>query len=343
MVAEVLPVSLPQRDPLALLDQLTTGVGILDAKLHFIHANPAFIEITGLTRWRACPLGVLGDATETLHVSIQRMRATGSSFTLRDLALPAQSSHIDVTLSPWLEHGVLLELHARRRLDYEGASKISHTLRGLAHEVKNPLAGLRGAAQLLKRRSTDVDSRHLAELIIAEADRLGELADRLLHPGGKPHLSVVNLHEVAERACALIGAEAPTQIRLQRDYDPSLPTVRGDADRLLQLMLNLMHNAVEAQAKHLSVRTRAQHSVVLAGEPIRLALRVDITDDGRGVPDNLRDTLFLPLVSGTRDGSGIGLAVAQEIAHEHAGQLSFRSVSGETVFSLILPLESSRG
>lgn len=334
---------LPQSRDFELLDQLTTGIGLLDADLCFIHVNAAFIEITGLTRWRDCPLSRLGPVAEWVSATIERMRNLGSNVTLRDLMLPAGSSHVDVSLSAWDRGSTLIEVHKRGVLDRESTSKISHTLRGLAHEVKNPLAGLRGAAQLLERRSNAPEQKQLAQLIISEADRLAALTDRLLHPGGKPDLSIINLHEVIERACALTSAEADVRVRIDRDYDPSLPALRGDADRLLQLMLNLMHNAVQASATHMIVRTRAEHGAMLGGERTRLAVRVDVTDDGCGIPDDLRDTLFLPLVSGRHDGSGIGLAVAQEIAQEHAGALSFRSAPGDTVFSLLLPLESPHG
>lgn len=327
----------------ALLDQLVTGVGLLDAGLCFVHVNSAFIEITRLARWHNCPLSRIGPVSQVVATSIQRMRELGSGVTLRDLVLPECAYRVDIAVSPWDDDGALIEVHQRSALDLESSSKISQTLRGLAHEVKNPLAGLRGAAQLLERRSGDLQQKHLAGLIIGEADRLAALTDRLLHPGGKPHLSVINLHEVAERACALIDAEAEPVVRIVRDYDPSLPSLRGDADRLLQLLLNLMRNAIQAGAQHLTVRTRAQHNIILAGEPVRLGLSIDIVDDGHGIAEELRDSLFLPLVSGRHDGCGIGLAVAREIAQEHAGQLSFRSVPGDTVFSLTLPLESPRG
>jgi two-component system nitrogen regulation sensor histidine kinase GlnL len=201
---------------------------------------------------------------------------------------------------------------------------------------------------LLKRRLAEPEQMRLAEMIIVEADRLDALTDRLLHPGGKPHLSVVNLpavnmHEVTERARALIAAEAAPELKLERSYDPSLPSLRGDADRLLQLLLNLLRNALQAHAKSIFVRTRAEHGAVLDGQPLRLALRLDVIDDGTGVPENLRESLFLPLVSGRAEGTGLGLALAQEIAHEHGGQLGFHSRPGHTVFSLILPLEPARG
>ena len=211
--------------------------------------------------------------------------------------------------------------------------------------MKNPLAGVRGAAQLLKRRVADAELARLADLIIGEADRLAALTDRLLQPGGKPHLATINLHEVAERARELIAAEALTQVRVERDYDPSLPGLRGNRDRLLQLVLNLMRNALQAQATRISLRSRAEHNVLIGEKPVRLVVRLDVIDDGLGVPEGVRESLFMPLVSGRSDGTGLGLALAREIAQEHGGTLTFRSRPGHTVFSLMLPLggEAARG
>jgi two-component system nitrogen regulation sensor histidine kinase GlnL len=326
----------------ALLDQLATGVALLDARLVFQYCNPAFVDLTGLARWRDCPLGIVGDAAATVEALIERMRAARSTLTSRGFELTPRMppQRVDVSVSAWDGRGVLLELHAQGQYEAAAASpRISQSLRGLAHEVKNPLAGLRGAAQLLQRRAAEPDQQRLAELIIAEADRLAALTDRLLRPGGKPHLSHVNLHEVAERARALIGAEAAPELRLERDYDPSLPNFRGDADRLLQLLLNLLRNAMQAAANQIIVRTRAEHGVIIAGQPARLALRLDVIDDGQGVPEAVQDVLFLPFVSGSASGTGLGLALAQEIAHEHGGQLGFTSRPGRTVFSLTLPID----
>ena len=154
----------------------------------------------------------------------------------------------DLVASAWAERGVLLEIHRLTPPAAPPASRVSESLRGLAHEVRNPLAGVRGAAQLLKRRLTDPELTHLADLIIGESDRLVALTNRLLHAGGKPHLAPVNLHAVMERARALIAAEA-SAVKLDRDYDPSLPSFPGDSDRLLQLLLNLMRNSIQANAK----------------------------------------------------------------------------------------------
>lgn len=332
-------------DTVALIDQMATGVAVLDDALRLVHANPAFVELTGLARWRGCPLEVLGATAGALAALIEHARATQTPSTLRGLDISARSVSIRVDATATeCDVGVLLEMHALNPHDaMQAPTQISQSLRGLAHEVKNPLAGLRGAAQLLQRRAADADQQRLAELIIAEADRLGALTDRLLHPAGKPHLSAVNLHEVAERARALIAVEAAPEIELERDYDPSLPVFRGDADRLLQLLLNLLRNALQAGATQIRLRTRAENGAIVNGQALRLALRLDVIDNGVGVPEHLRETLFAPLVSGRADGTGLGLALAREIASEHGGQLDFRSRPGHTVFGLLLPAEHGHG
>lgn len=341
--AEILP-RIPA-DTVALIDQMATGVAVLDNTLRFVHANPAFVEMTGLTRWRGFPLEALGETAGALTALIERAQTVQAPSTLRGLEVFARSVSIrvDVTATD-CDAGMLLEMHAQNPQDaMQAPAQISQSLRGLAHEVKNPLAGLRGAAQLLHRRTAEPDQQRLAELIIAEADRLGALTDRLLHPSGKPHLATVNLHEVAERARALMAIEAAPEIRLERDYDPSLPVFRGDADRLLQLLLNLLRNALQAGATRIRLRTRAENGVIVNGQAVRLALRLDVIDNGAGVPEPLRETLFVPLVSGRANGTGLGLALAREIAIEHGGQLDFRSRPGHTAFCLLLPMEQRHG
>jgi len=332
-----------------LLDSLTAPVAVLDAASRLVYMNAAFRELFGPAAHGGAPLSALGDAAPPLAGAVARAREASGPVALRAQFLSVRdddgvAADIFAVLQSGLalaDPAIVLEIHPRVAQP-DAAARVSHSLRGLAHEVKNPLAGVRGAAQLLKRRLADADQAKLAELIIAEADRLVALTDRLLQPGARePAAGAVNLHEVAERARALIVAEARAELALERDYDPSLPPLRGVGDRLLQLVLNLLRNAMQADAKSILVRTRAVHGAMLGERAVRLALRLDVIDDGTGVPEQLRETLFLPLVSGRADGSGLGLALAQEIAHEHGGELTCRSRPGRTVFSLTLPVETA--
>jgi len=330
-------------------EQLVTAVAMLDSRLHFVRANAAFCELfdVGSPKLRDIALSDFGKAGLVLDPIARRAQVQQTAVASRGERIMTVSGHLfsaDITASA-VTDGVLLEIH---RIAPEGAVappvRLSESLRGLAHEVKNPLAGIRGAAQLLKRRVAEPELAHLADMIMAEADRLANLADRLLHGGRKPHLSHVNLHEVIERARAVIASEAAPSVQLDRDYDPSLPRLRGDADRLLQLLLNLMRNALQAGAARVGVRTRAAHNVLIGDKPARLAARLDVIDDGRGVPESLGESLFLPLASGRVDGSGLGLALVQEIAREHGGIVVHDgSRPGQTVFSLLLPLGGEHG
>jgi two-component system nitrogen regulation sensor histidine kinase GlnL len=241
----------------------------------------------------------------------------------------------DLVLTPLDGGRLLLELHAAGAVDAP-AQRLSESLRGFAHEVRNPLAGMRGAAQLLLRRMDEPSLTELAGLIVDEADRLAALTDRLLHAGHKPRLAPTNVHEVLERVAGLVGADASLAIR--RDYDPSLPRVGADAGRLQQALLNVARNASEAGASSLVLRTRIDRDARLGDPPARLALRIDLVDDGPGVPAELAATLFEPLVSGHAGGSGLGLAIAREIAREHGGDLRQAGTPGATVFSLFLPV-----
>jgi len=319
-------------------EQATTGLGVVDAQLRLGWLNPALAEVLALGPRRAIgqPLAtLLGDPA----IAVQAAAARDGQRAVHWRGLPlGDQRRLDVALQPFDADTLLLEVHVLAE-PVAGDSPVSASLRGFAHEVKNPLAGLRGAAQLLQRRVAEADLKTLAGMVITEADRLAALADRLLRQGGPPRREPFNLHAVLERVVALLEAE-PAPLAVRQDYDPSLPDLRGDPDRLQQLVLNLARNAREAGARRLTLRTRAEHGVRVGERLLRTALRLEVTDDGAGVPAGLRDTLFEPLVSGRANGTGLGLALAREIAHEHGGELRHGSAPGATVFTLLLPLDT---
>lgn len=321
-------------------EQVATGMALVDADLRVRWINPALAESLALGARGVIgqPLGaVLADADAVAQA--ERVLAEQRPLQWRGGTLTTPGDRVvsaDIAVQPF-DGGLLLEVHALAEAS-PTASPLSATLRGFAHEVKNPLAGLRGAAQLLHRRVENADLRALAGLIIDEADRLATLANRLLHNDGAAQFGPVNIHQLLERLADLLQAESSSP-QLRHDYDPSVPDLHGDADRLQQVLLNLIRNAVEAGAQALTLRTRIEHGVRVGERMLRMALRVDVIDDGAGVPGTLRDTLFEPLVSGRADGTGLGLALSREIAHEHGGELRCSSRPGHTVFSLYLPLE----
>jgi len=231
-----------------------------------------------------------------------------------------------------------------RALDQAQVTK--ELIRNLAHEIKNPLGGIRGAAQLLEM---EVESRALTEytqVIIQEADRLQALVDRLLAPHRKPHVvSDVNVHEVCERVRSLILAEFPRGLRVERDYDTSIPDFRGDREQLIQAVLNIGHNAAHALAERIidgdariTLRTRIARQVTLGKQRYRLALELQVDDNGPGIPESIRDRIFYPLVSGRDGGSGLGLTLAQTFVQQHHGTVECESEPGKTRFKILIPL-----
>jgi two-component system nitrogen regulation sensor histidine kinase GlnL len=216
--------------------------------------------------------------------------------------------------------------------------------RQLAHEIKNPLGGLRGAAQLLERELPSEELREYTRVIIGEADRLRALVDSLLGPARAPRLEPVNIHELLDRVYQLVRAEAAPTLSIQRDYDPSLPPLDLDRDQVIQVMLNLARNAVQALGTHgqLSLRTRALTNVNIGEARHRVVAAVQFEDNGPGVPPELGETIFYPLVTARQGGTGLGLAVAQDIATRHGGLVEFESRPGRTVFSLLLPIENTQ-
>jgi two-component system nitrogen regulation sensor histidine kinase GlnL len=245
----------------------------------------------------------------------------------------------------------LVEIEQQTRQDRETrtldqARITKELIRNLAHEIKNPLGGIRGAAQLLEM---ELDSRALREytqVIVHEADRLQALVDRLLAPHRRPHLVAdVNIHEVLERVRALLLAEFPQGLAVVRDYDTSLPEFRGDREQLIQAVLNIAHNAAQALAARrqqgdarIVLRTRAARQVTIGRQRYRLALELHVEDNGPGVPPEIRDRIFFPLVSGRDGGSGLGLTLAQDFVQQHHGLIECESEPGRTLFRIQIPL-----
>jgi two-component system nitrogen regulation sensor histidine kinase GlnL len=221
----------------------------------------------------------------------------------------------------------------------QGGSRVM--ARQLAHEIKNPLGGLRGAAQLLERELPTEELKEYTRVIIGEADRLCALVDSLLGPARPIRREPANVHELIDRVYRLARAEAPEGVAIERDYDPSLPALTLDRDLLVQAMLNLARNAVQAIGSRgqLTLRSRALMNATIGTERHRVVASLQFEDDGPGVPPELGETIFYPLVTARAGGTGLGLAVAQDIATRHGGIIEFDSRPGRTVFSLLLPME----
>lgn len=322
----------------AVLEPLATGVARMDADGRVTYANPAFVEYTGFgtTRLLGQTLAVLKPDGQCLHEKALRTRPDSGVLSLRNVAVcaaPGHETRLDFSISASAD-GLWVEAHPSPPA--AAATRVSESLRGFAHEVRNPLAAISGAAQLLLQRGEDSRQRELARLIRDEAARLAALTERLLGTRGVMATRAVNVHAVLERAAELLQAER-ADIAIVRDYDPSLPAWQGDPDRLLQAVLNLVRNAVEANAGRIVLRSRAEAGWRDSAGHRVPALRVEVEDDGDGVPESLAATLFEPMVSGRAGGSGLGLALTREIAREHGGELTHQSRPAGSRFVLLLP------
>ncbi len=311
-------------------------------------ANPAFCRWQGVSvrRLLGQPLASLETQGEALATRLAQSAGDMARLPRLALALPGEAPRFaNGWLSPLDGGGWLLEAHPVDEFPVADPAQVlpgafSAALKGLAHELRNPLAGLKGAAQLLARRAhgRDVEESELIELIGVEIERLNALLEQLLSPAPpRPH-APLNIHAALERVLRLVESEAGWSAQLQRDYDPSIPEFPGDGDRLAQALLNLVRNALQAGATRITLRTRVEHGLRIAEQLHSLALRLEVADDGRGVPEELAEHLFLPLVSGRAEGTGLGLALAQQVAREHRGTLNYRSRPGHTVFTVLLPL-----
>jgi two-component system nitrogen regulation sensor histidine kinase GlnL len=322
---------LPMADSGRLLDSLTTSVLLVDKRHIVLHVNVAAETLLGVSRNQAVgrPLSELVRSVEDLSAVIARVMETVRPYSRREMPLrPAGNDHdlvVDCTVSQYDEagvSGVLIELAdatQHQRISREnallaqvGGSRLM--IRQLAHEIKNPLGGLRGAAQLLERELADPALREYTTVIINEGDRLKNLVDTLLGPGHAPRKQILNIHELLQHVWQLLTLEAPSGVKVTRDYDPSVPQLKVDRDQIIQAMLNLGRNALQAlgQSGQIVLRTRVLTHVYIGARRHRLVASVQFEDNGPGVPDHLRDTLFYPLVTGRSEGTGLGLAVAQD-------------------------------
>ncbi len=250
--------------------------------------------------------------------------------------------HENLTASLLVE---MSDLTRRSRISREKALLIQHgagrqMIRQLAHEIKNPLGGIRGAAQLLGKQLQNEDLEEYTSVIISEADRLAGLVDTLLGPGGPPNKQQSNVHELLEYVVRLIQAESGNQIDIRRDYDPGLPAMDLDRDQMVQALLNLVRNAVAALGGQgrITLRSRAIMNFTIGDTRHKVVASLEIEDDGPGIPSDLQDSVFYPLVTNRPDGTGLGLPVAQELISRHHGLIEFESRPGRTVFFVRIPL-----
>jgi two-component system nitrogen regulation sensor histidine kinase GlnL len=344
-----------------ILDNISTGVLGLDGDLLVTSLNAAGEALLKTSAARCIGTHarqLVLDNGEWL-ANLEQVSSTRTALTRRGMPLTlhtGQEIHIDLTITPLAQPGreqpssLLVELQPVDRLlkisREEGLLHAQETtravIRGLAHEIKNPLGGVRGAAQLLARELPSEELAEYTRVIIREADRLRDLVDRLLGPHQQLLLQPLNIHEILEHVRNLILAESDNRVTFIRDYDPSLPEIHADRTQLIQVVLNIMRNAMQVAPDPdscvITVRTRSRRQFTIGTELHRLVCQVDIIDNGPGVPRELEHAIFVPMVTGRAEGTGLGLAIAQSVINHHGGLLECASEPGNTCFTLYIPM-----
>ncbi len=347
-----------------LLDQLPNAVIIFDGKTkHLFYANPAAESALDLSRKSIVGhlLGELFADNPALNSMIEEVGSSATAAQRQEMILhvfpntihyDAVPAHVVIALledpNLILMEWFPLDQQLRSERDERVTQQVEankQLMRNLAHEIKNPLGGIRGAAQLLEFELPEKGLREYTQVIIKESDRLQTLVDRLLAPHRRAHTTeLINVHESLERVRSLVLAEFPSGLRIIRNYDTSLPDIMGDKEQLIQAILNIAHNAAQALSEEIrrgtaviEFRTRVARSVTIAKQRYKLALDLHVIDNGPGIPDEIRDRIFFPLVSGREGGSGLGLTLAQTFVQQHQGFIACESQPGKTDFHIQIP------
>ncbi|MBI3546422.1 MAG: nitrogen regulation protein NR(II) [Gammaproteobacteria bacterium] len=345
-----------------ILENLATTVLTFDSRLFLTSINPAgemLFEVSAKKIVGQKLIDLLPHAARMIKTLNQTLQSR-HPFTARSLRLKLPGGRfvtVDCTVSPISDGGpetaLLVELSQVDRLlrlardenmlDRQAANRA--VMRGLAHEIKNPLGGLRGAAQLLERELPDKALKEYTGIIIHEADRLRKLVDRMIGPHQPLEKQAVNIHEILEHVRRLMLVEVPVGLTVERRYDPSLPDLMAEREQLIQAVLNIARNAVQAMQNQgvIQLRTCIERQFTIGQKRHRLVLRTDIEDNGPGIPHEIQEYIFYPMVTGRADGTGLGLSIAQDIIAKHGGLIECDSRPGQTVFSIYLPLENDRG
>jgi two-component system nitrogen regulation sensor histidine kinase GlnL len=340
-----------------ILDNLHSAVLVINQDLAIECMNPSAENLFHISNKRAMNRSIkeLIPGEEEFHDRLSRSMISGHPLTVYDASLQSHDDsviHTDYSVSPiaYRASGKYLLLEFTRLSSFMRISKdesllhqhdaTKSLLRGLAHEIKNPLGGIRGSAQLLERE-LDEEGKVFTNIIIREADRLQGLVDRMLGPKDLPVKESLNIHKVLEHIRQLVQIECES-ITFVADYDPSLPDIYADETMLIQALLNITRNAVAAlnNEGQITFRTRPRRNCAIRSNTYPLVMQIDIIDNGEGIPDDLAETLFFPMVTGRADGTGLGLSIAQSLIQQHNGMIEFSSKPGETCFTILIPLEN---
>lgn len=341
-----------------ILDHLNEAILLFDRNLNLLYINTAgevlladsARHLVGLSAYE-----LFKSSDSALLINLLQCLTMEEPLVDRELSLDAMKQNITINLcaTPLLKNmelsEILVELqqvdnHLRiskeeQILTQQNTARL--LVRGLAHEIKNPLGGLRGAAQLLDLELNDPDLKEYTQIIIAESDRLQGLMDKMLGPNKLPNKKTLNIHEVLGRVRQLVQAEASGSLSIKSDYDPSIPEIQGDKDQLIQAILNIVRNAVQAiEGKgEILIRTRIHRQMTIGRKRHKLTAQIDIIDNGPGINPDMMNQIFYPMITGRADGTGLGLSIAQSLINQHGGLIECHSEPGNTVFTIFLPLE----
>ncbi len=336
------------------LDLLSSAVILVDERQLIRHVNPAAENLFGINQraWMGLALARLLGPSKILAAALENALKNNWSYTGHNVEITRAEQptmHLDCTVTPIESTSakLLLEFRpidhqlraAREEREAVQQQATRELIRNLAHEIKNPLGGIRGSAQLLERELSNPSLREYTQVIISESDRLQGLMQRLLSSHRTMQPAQVNIHEILERVRKLIHAEF-SGVQVQRDYDTSLPDLTGDREQLIQAILNIARNAAQAMQGEGEIvfRTRAARKVTLAKKRYPLALELQVIDNGPGIPEAIRDKIFYPLVSGREGGSGLGLTLTQSFVQQHHGTIEVESRPARTCFRILMPL-----
>jgi two-component system nitrogen regulation sensor histidine kinase GlnL len=337
------------------LETLATAVIVINDARSIRYFNPAAENLFALSAKNVVgrPVADAFEDAAPIMAALDYASDHNCSYTQHDISLQAGGGRLELSCTVTPGEGALSEHYliefnvlnqqlkiAREERLLDQSEHNRELIRNLAHEIKNPLGALRGAAQLLDRELDRAELHEYTQVIIKEADRLQLLVDRLLTPHKRPQITRFNIHEILERVRSVLLAEHPAGLSIHRDYDTSLPLLTGDREQMIQAVLNIARNAAQAmQGKgQIELRTRVARRVTLAKKLHKLAISVQIIDSGPGVSEEIRDRIFFPLVSGREDGSGLGLTLAQTFVSQHHGSIELESEPGRTCFSVLLPV-----
>ncbi|NOY73760.1 MAG: PAS domain-containing sensor histidine kinase [Gammaproteobacteria bacterium] len=343
-----------------ILENLNTATLLFNDELKLEHINPAGEMLLAIS-YRQLKQGYGNDYFEQTNVLMEALVTTkkrANSLTQRELevALPNLSQiTVDCTVTPFIAPDLgqvyLMELQQiDRRLQIIREKNLlsqhdtTHAVvRGLAHEINNPLGGIKGAAQLLERELPHHSLKEYTQVITSEIDRLQTLVGRLLGPYTRPLRRPTNIHKLIEHVRTLVNAETPDTLQFKRDYDPSLPEIQLDPDQIIQTLLNIVRNATQAVSHNgqITLQTRAKRQITIGSTRHRLVLCISIIDNGPGIPDDMKEKIFFPMVTTRAEGTGLGLSIAQSIINQHSGLIECHSLPGHTEFKILLPMDMS--